>query len=130
MGYTNYIEKVLPFTDEQWSQFTKACKHLQEIAEYNHPNTLEWFFEDDTIGFNADGIETAFIERNGMDWDFCKTNRQEPDIWVKTLYTLARFIVGAKVSCNGRMDEYGRKYYDIAKYCVKKAINQTAEEAL
>jgi len=127
MGYTNYITHLLPFTDQEWNTFTDACKHLQEIAEYNHPKLLEWFFNDDAIGFNSANIETAFIERKGTDWDFCKTNRDKADIWVKALYAIARLMKGCKQSADGRLDEFGKKYYDIAKYCMKLANKPTEQ---
>jgi hypothetical protein len=126
MGYTNYIENEPTFNDSQWELFTEAAKNLAGAAERKNAGLLDWFFNDDEIGFNSDGTETAVIYKNPEDkqWslNFCKTFRREPDVYVKALYTLAKkFGTDVKVTCDGPMREYGSRYYSLAQRAYAKA---------
>lgn len=130
MGYTNYIENEPLFNDSNWELFTEAAKNLAGAAERKDAGLLDWFFNDNEIGFNSDGIETAVIYKNPK-WglNFCKTYRREPDVYVKALYTLAKkFGTDVKVSCDGAMGEYGTRYYSLAQRAYAKA--QAAREVI
>jgi len=127
MGYTNYIENEPTFNDKQWAIFTEACRELQRIADKKDSGLLEWFFDDDAIGFNNNGIETAIIYKDPTqrEWtlNFCKTYRRTPDVYVKALFTLAkRFSGRTKVSCDGYMTEYGNAYSRYARQAFKVGI--------
>jgi hypothetical protein len=130
MGYTNYIRTEVTFNDREWEFLTIACKELQRRAEKKNPGLLEWFFRDDAIGFNSDGIETAVIYKNMDGFDFCKTFGREPDQYVKALYTIVKhmFMSKVEVSCDGPMAEYGRSYYNMAKACSEIAKTTMADK--
>jgi len=121
MGYTNYSEATVAFTDKEWNLMVSSVDHLVALPSVQKLQ-LDWFIDDDCVGFNADGIETAVVYRYGTEWQFCKTNRRAPDKVVKALFTLHKKILNGtvKVSCDGPMSEYGNWHNATATRILKK----------
>ncbi len=92
MGYTNYWQQPIDFSDNQWKQIKQEVQYVSKIAG-NEITGVE--YTDDYIMFNGGkggSCETFYLEKNkdrkpqyvGQDvnFNFCKTREMKYDIYV------------------------------------------------
>lgn len=86
MGYTHYFEQKKSATPEQWGAICGEFKQL--MAAVKLPIQRECddkgpvLIDNATIAFNGigeHGHETMYVEREGKDFQFCKTARKSYD---------------------------------------------------
>lgn len=97
MGYTHYHTQLKEVSLEQWTLITRDFNKLLEIFpfqlafEYDQPDQPVQV-NGDTIRFNGKGSlghETMLLERNNVEFHFCKTNEKPYDLAVCALLILA-----------------------------------------
>lgn len=120
MGYTHYWRQGNKPTDEQWDSITSTFKKAMTVAlvtgkpfpiqreqDISSPPEID----EENIVFNGIGEaahETMYLERNGRDFNFCKTNRKPYDFVAMVLLVLVDHFASDcwDVSSDGVRDEW------------------------
>lgn len=116
MGYTHYIRNRPAFTAAQWAAFVKDVRALLKKAKVPLANgagdegTIPEISETH-IAFNGvgeDSHETAFVNREATDFDFCKTAYKPYDEVVVEFYKLIRkHLPGTELTSDGGDEVFG-----------------------
>jgi hypothetical protein len=119
MGYTHYWRPQREFTSAEWVRIIEVAKAMHAISrvalcrEYDEPESLPVFGDDDEIRFNgigSDGHETFLILRKPDEgFAFCKTAHKPYDVMVTgVLAAIADIAPGAlKISSDGDEAAWG-----------------------
>ena len=98
MGYTHYYRNKPAFTDAQWEQLKIEARQLFKTCGVPLANGLgkrgtKPHINDNYISFNGvedNAYETAYLSKDAVEFEFCKTNRKPYDKVVVEFYKLIR----------------------------------------
>lgn len=137
MGYTHYWKSTRPFTDCEWSGFTRTVRSIINHARRDGIGVAGWDgsgppqIDSEAVRFNGrgpDDFETFSIHRALQDFEFCKTGRRPYDaVAVAVLIAAARHNPGFSWSSDGSA-EYGDfdAGTDLYNRATAKRINKRA----
>jgi hypothetical protein len=125
MGYTHYMKNKPAFTDAEWKQFRAKAREIFKNSPVPLGNGCgdegsKPMFGASRIMFNGvgdDSYETCCVDRDEMEFEFCKTARKPYDSVVVAIYKAVRDILpstelssdGGKEIFNPEPPAYGKK---------------------